>query len=131
VAISQKDAVVNFTLDALKTTSFQSGKDVALMFLTHSSLEHIKDQMYQGIMAGQIQYGKTLVSSEVRAYARSVTMNHLKKAKELNGGSVASTSQAVSKTPKAPKVTISFDSLPSDLRHNLNVALGENWEKQA
>ena len=30
MAMSQKEAVVSFTLDALKATSFQNGKDVAL-----------------------------------------------------------------------------------------------------
>jgi hypothetical protein len=131
MSMSQKEAVVSFTLDALKATSFQSGKDVALTFLTSANLEHIKDQVYAGIMAGQIQYGKPLVSSEVRAYSRSVTMNHLKKAKELNGGiasASASTSQAVSRAPRIKKASITFNNIPKDLKENLDVLLGSGWE---
>lgn len=127
--MSQKDAVVNFTLEELKSTSFQSGKDDALTLLTNLNLENIKNKVYHGIMNGHIQYGKSIVSAEVRAYSRSVTMNHLKKAKELNGGKSASTTNvAVSRVPKAKKSAINFSSIPADLRQNLNILLGENWE---
>lgn len=127
MAISQKEAVVNFTLKILECTTFKSGVDNALTYLTNLDLEKIKDQVYNGIMAGQIQYGKALSSAEVRSYSRSVTMNHLKKAKELNGGVTKTTTQAVSKGPKPAKSIINLSSIPTDLKENLDIALGQDW----
>ena len=82
---SQKEAVVDLVISTLP--NFLKNQDNAISMLSAVQLESIKNQMYDGIINGQIEYGKDItLISEVRAYSRSVVMNHLKKAKELNGG---------------------------------------------
>jgi hypothetical protein len=85
--IGQKEAVVKQVLVELPT--FQMHVDNAVSVLSTPQLENIKSAIYNGIVSGHIKYGKNINNtSEVRTYARSMVMNHLKKAKELNGGHV-------------------------------------------
>jgi hypothetical protein len=83
--VGQKEAVVAEVIAELPT--FRKFGDNAILLLTASQLEIIKYRIYGGIAAGTIDYSKDRTNlSEVRSYARSMVMNHLKKAKELNGG---------------------------------------------
>lgn len=85
MAKGQKEAVVELVC-AVLGSSFVPGKANALSLLTSSQLSAIKDKVYNDIVSGDITYGKPLNVKEVKAYASSMVMNHLKKAKELNGG---------------------------------------------
>jgi hypothetical protein len=123
-AIGQKEAVINEVL--VQLPNFQKYVDNAILLLSTSQLESIKSAIQTGIMLGNIEYSKDKTNSaEVRSYARSMVMNHLKKAKELNGGhsytsSGASTSSPVPRTVRtkvkvAPK-GVNPDLLPEELR---------------
>jgi hypothetical protein len=81
----QKDAVVAEVKNQLP--NFVPYKDNAILLLSGTQLDIIKTNIYSGIVNGLIEYSKSVANvTEVRAYARSMVMNHLKKAKELNGG---------------------------------------------
>jgi pyruvate-formate lyase len=83
---SQKDAVVELVKIKLGAT-FTPYQDNALAALTPSQLNEIKEEVGQKILNSLVSYGKDNTKiGEVMAYARSMTMNHLKKARELNGG---------------------------------------------
>lgn len=114
---TQKAAVIEAVKTALP--NFQVGLDVALQVLTKFQLEDIKNEIYSGIVSGNIEYGKDNTNlAEVRSYARSMVMNHLKKAKELNGnGSIAATKKAPSDASTASKKrSVNMDLLPEDLK---------------
>ena len=81
----QKDAVVSEVL--LTLPMFKKNVDNAILLLSSQQLENIKANIMNGIINGLIEYSKDINNhGEVRTYARSMVMNHLKKAKELNGG---------------------------------------------
>lgn len=119
--LGQKDAVIAEVL--IRIPGFQKHQDNALLKLTNSQLDDIKSVIYHGIINGHIEYSKDITDlSEVRSYARSMVMNHLKKAKELNGGHkfVSASSEGSTKTVRekiqsGPK-GVNLDLLPEDLR---------------
>ncbi len=83
--LGQKAAVIAEVMAHLPT--FNQGTDNAILMLSSAQLESIKANILLGIMSHNIEYSKPLTNTaEVRTYARSMVMNHLKKAKELNGG---------------------------------------------
>lgn len=83
--LGQKEAVIAEVLNHLP--SFVKNQDNAILLLSSMQLEAIKSSIGSGISAGLIEYSKDITNAaEVRTYARSMVMNHLKKAKELNGG---------------------------------------------
>ena len=83
--LGQKEAVIQEVLAQVPT--FQKGVDNAILVLSNAQLESIKANIQVGITIGSIEYSKDVTNqAEVRTYARSMVMNHLKKAKELNGG---------------------------------------------
>jgi len=85
--MTQKDAVVAEVKNQLP--NFVPYKDNAILLLSGTQLEIIKTNIYSGIVNSTIDYSKDRSNTaEVRAYARSMVMNHIKKAKELNGGHV-------------------------------------------
>lgn len=91
MAKGQKEAVVEQVL--LQLPGFIKYQDNAILKLSQGQLESIKANIYSNIINGNIEYGKDLANlAEVRTYARSMVMNHLKKAKELNGGHTYTTS---------------------------------------
>jgi hypothetical protein len=112
----QKDAVVELVHKALP--SFVPHKDIALVMLSRDQLESIKHSVGLGIMGHAIEYSKPRVHAEVMAYARSMVMNHLKKAKELNGGQVYGQTPAMVQSTRAGKKlsTINMGLLPEELR---------------
>jgi hypothetical protein len=98
---SQKDAVVEQVKAHLP--NFKPFVDKAIVVLTSSQLESIKAIIYRDLADGTIEYSKDKTNlAEVRAYARSLVMNHIKKAKELNGNLVPTVSSDPStRTPRA------------------------------
>lgn len=123
----QKETIINEVLNQLP--NFSLFKDNAILLLTHQQLENIKANLMNSIINGTTDYSKDINNhSEVRSYSRSCVMNHLKKAKELNGGyaivttntssrinnnSILSTSRV--KLKIAPK-GVDVDVLPDELK---------------
>jgi hypothetical protein len=88
---SQKQSVVDEVMLALP--NFVKYSDNAILLLSSQQLENIKANVFSGIINGTIEYSKDINNhAEVRSYARSMVMNHLKKAKELNGGNTYTSS---------------------------------------
>lgn len=117
MALGQKEAVVALVKEALP--GFVPFKDIALVHLTHAQLESIKAEIISGIRAGLIEYSKDPNNSaEVVPYGRSMVMNHLKKAKELNGKQVYNPNPVVVESKKNDKRLkgITLDLLPEDLQ---------------
>ncbi len=86
----QKETVIEEVL--LQLPNFVKYQDNAILLLSNQQLEDIKANILNGIVNGTIEYSKDPNNhAEVRTYARSMVMNHLKKAKELNGGHVYKT----------------------------------------
>jgi|ERR1051325_62568 hypothetical protein len=97
----QKKAVVDAVQVLLP--NFNLYKDIALVMLTKDQLEDIKRNIGLRIISGDVEYSKDRTNNaEVMAYARSMVMNHLKKAKELNGNAVYGGGTA-KPSPTAPK----------------------------
>ena len=81
----QKEAIINAIKKILP--NFTVGVDNALILLSNIQLEQIKKEIKEGILNKTIAYSKDTTNlGEVTNYSRSCVMNHLKKAKELNGG---------------------------------------------
>lgn len=113
----QKQAVVDEVLKCLP--GFRLNHDIALVMLSSGELEAIKQAVGIGIFNGTIEYGKsTAVKTEVMAYARSMVMNHMKKAKELNGNQVyGKTKVDIEVQKKNEKLaTVDMENLPDDLK---------------
>lgn len=112
----QKEAVVELVKQALPT--FRPYMDMALVMLSKHQLERIKEDVGLAIMSGTIDYGKPLIRHEVMAYARSMVMNHLKKARELNGNQVYGSTPAMVQSKLASKKlsTINMDLLSDELK---------------
>jgi hypothetical protein len=99
--MTQKEAVVEQVL--LEMPTFKRHVDNAILVLSNQQLENIKANIFNGIINGVIEYGKNPNNhAEARSYARSMVMNHLKKAKELNGGHTYSSNTA-GPSPSSPK----------------------------
>ena len=114
--IGQKEAVVKLVKHFLPT--FVSFKDVALVMLTKNELENVKAYIAVDIINGDIEYSKDRTKeNEVITYARSMVMNHLKKAKELNGNVVyGKTSAQIKEVIEAKAMSnIDLSLLPQDL----------------
>lgn len=122
--LSQKQAVVDAVL--MQLPNFQKYSDNALVSLLPEQLEQIKTSICVGIQNGDIEYSKDITNySEVRSYARSMVMNHMKKARELNGGysytgNTASGGDESSKMVRVQEKTgpkgVDLDILPEDLK---------------
>lgn len=111
----QKEAVIEYVKQALP--GFVEHKDNALQMLSAPQLEGLKKLLAHDIATGQVKYGKDVNSSaEVTTYARSMVMNHLKKAPELNGGVSKSASPAKEKPAKEDKSGINKNILPDELK---------------
>lgn len=127
-AMKQKDAVIEAVILALP--NFNKYQDNALSLLSAADLEAIKGSITNQILNGTVEYSKDNTNvAEVRSYARSMVMNHLKKAKELNGGQayVGNTSNSGiadvnnTNTPRIKSVKlapkgVNPDILPEELR---------------
>jgi hypothetical protein len=110
----QKDFVVEQVKNEI--SFFVVGVTHALSNLTDLQLERIKHRTAEAIGMGLVDYGKDRTNyNEVRAYARSMVMNHLKKAKELNGGT-NTTPKSVTKTNQVGSSVVSVST-----RHNKKI----------
>ena len=117
----QKQAVVDEVLRYLP--AFQLNKDIALIMLSNDQLEMIKANIGLGMLNGSIEYGKSTANkAEVMAYARSMVMNHMKKAKELNGNQVYGKTKTMVEQKKISNrlATVDMESLPDDLKSFVN-----------
>lgn len=120
--LGQKEAVIAEVMVHLP--NFQQRVDNAILLLSSAQLEAIKASIGSGILNGLIEYSKDLTNaSEVRTYARSMVMNHLKKAKELNGGHsyVSNSSSSSVSAPKTVRVKdvpkgVNLDLIPEELK---------------
>lgn len=128
--IGQKQAVIQAVQLALP--GFVLGKDNAILLLSNADLETIKNSITNQILNGAVEYSKLLSNAaEVRTYARSMVMNHLKKAKELNGGhtyvSATSDGNKPAKTVRVKEVTgpkgVNLDLLPEELKEYVKTNL--------
>lgn len=120
--LGQKQAVLNEVLVAIPGFAFNINN--AIHMLSATQLETIKENIVDGILDGSIEYGKDRTNnSEVKAYGRSMVMNHMKKARELNGGcnAVRTTSANILKANVAVKMNknkgIDMSVLPEDLKN--------------
>jgi glutamate dehydrogenase/leucine dehydrogenase len=83
--ISQKQAVVNEVMNILGS-SFNPSTP-AKQQLTPDNIKTIKSNIVKGIVNGSVTYNKDSSNvKEVTAYVPGLVSNHLRKAKELNGG---------------------------------------------
>ena len=117
----QKQAVVELVKNYLPT--FVPFQDVALVMLTKNQLEDLKTEIAVNIGHGLIEYSKNKTNTnEVTSYARSCVMNHLKKAKELNGnqtyGKTTTKVTAIAKSKALDGINVSL--LPQDLLEFVN-----------
>ncbi len=109
----QKDAVVEEVKNILGS-KFTPYQDNALSLLSADELEFLKNRVTNLISVGAVAYSKDAsLFHEVQTYARSMVMNHLKKAKELTGGVQ---SPNVPKKAKEPVNQINEDILPDSLK---------------
>ena len=111
----QKQAVMEAVRVLLP--NFNLYKDIALVMLTKDQLERLKFDVGMGIRTGNIEYSKDKNNGiEVFAYARSMVMNHLKKAKELNGNQIYGVGSAVVQSKQLTTTSINTAILPDDLK---------------
>jgi hypothetical protein len=113
--LGQKEAVIKAVLG--KLPGFTKCRDVALVMLSNKQLEDIKQDIGNDIMTANVEYSKPLIRSEVMAYARSMVMNHLKKARELNGNQVygKTTSEVQNLSKNKALSSINMSVIPNDL----------------
>jgi hypothetical protein len=119
--VGQKDAVVAAVKNELPVFVF--GRHVAICVLSAVQLERIKADIANGILNGTIDYSKDRTNrAEVIPYARSMVMNHLKKAKELNGGQAYVGTTPTTRVTKESKVLAGIDQslLTEELREFVN-----------
>lgn len=85
-AMSQKESVI-FQVKAVLGNSFDQ-LTPARNLLTDDQLSVIKENIFNGIIAGTIDFGKEVTDhKELQRYVSGMVSNYLRKAKELNGGS--------------------------------------------
>ena len=111
----QKQAVI----DEVKAfiPSFRPFLDNALTLLTKTQVDTIKNAIYQGIINGSIDYSKDRTNQhEVLTYARGMVMNHLKKTRELTGGTFGPVATKKRSKSKLAIDNIQVDSLPEELK---------------
>jgi hypothetical protein len=102
---TQKQAVIDSVV-AVTNGRFKVFSDNAATFLSTDELEKIKQDICDGILTSTIQYSKDIANTtEVKAYARSMVMNHIKKAKELNSGNVYAPNKSTTTSPVSTVVT--------------------------
>ena len=83
--ISQKDSVVN-EVKAILGSNFDPNTP-AREQLTDDNLKTIKSNVVAGIISGTVEFKKsTSDEKEIARYVSGMVSNHLRKAKELNGG---------------------------------------------
>lgn len=117
-SISQKQAVVDGVKSVLGSNFDPSTP--AKQQLTSSNISSIRDTIVAGITSGSVVYkGDTNNLSKVKTYVSGLISNHLRKAKELNGGSGYAPKQKRQKTNgKKDSVISELKTLLSTLEPN-------------
>jgi len=84
--MKQKDAVVNAITEVLGDKFVQKTTVVADV-ITKEEKQQVRDHVFNAIMAGDVTYKKDTSNTDaVRRYVNGMVDNHIRKAKELNGG---------------------------------------------
>jgi hypothetical protein len=103
--ISQKQAVVN-AISKVLGSSFISGSTAVKSILTSDQLKQVRTLVFDGIKNGDVQINKSYDDSGLQRYVNGMVDNHLRKAKELNGGtSYRPSSTRASKNVKDPQLS--------------------------
>lgn len=85
MSTTQKQSVVN-SIKSILGSSFDPNQP-ARDQLTPDQLKQVKEEVLNGIKAGEIDFKKDLPDDkELSRYVSGMVSNHLRKAKELNGG---------------------------------------------
>lgn len=109
-AISQKQAVVNAVAQVLGS-AFVSGQTNVSQTLSADQKTQVRSLVASGISSGAVTYGKDRFDVKaVAKYTAGLVENHLRKAKELNGG----TAYAPTK-PRGPRGTKAVSEKDSQL----------------
>lgn len=91
MSTSQKDAVVAAVAKILGK-SFVPGATNVKDSLTEDQLTELRESIFKGIKSGDITFNKEMTDDKaLRRYVNGMIDNHLRKAKELNGGQKYST----------------------------------------
>jgi hypothetical protein len=102
MSISQKQAVVN-AVQTVLGAKYTNGTAVKTI-ITKDELNEVRQLVFEGIKANTISLNKTYTDDTLlRRYVNGMVDNHLRKAKELNGGSSYSPSAKRGSSKKAPK----------------------------
>lgn len=98
ILTSQKDAVVQAVKNQLGGR-YDASKDCSLV-LTQVDRQSVVLKIVEGISGGTIVYSKDAANrQEIQKYASGLVSNHLRKAKELNGGVGYSINTSTKKAP--------------------------------
>ncbi len=83
--IGQKEAVVKAVREVLRS-QFSSGVNV-IAIITRDQKNQIRTKIFNAIVEGYVTYSKDISDNkELRKYVNGMVDNHIRKAKELNGG---------------------------------------------
>jgi len=103
MSISQKDAVVN-EVKSILGSSFDPSTP-ARDQLNDDHLQIIKSNVVSGIINGSVEFKKeTSDEKEIARYVSGMVSNHLRKAKELNGGTQY-TAQSSGRGSRDPQIS--------------------------
>lgn len=101
---SQKQAVIDAVMDVMGST-FVSGQTNVKSLITQDQLTLVRQKVYDGIVAGKVAYNKDLSDTKtISRYVAGMVDNHLRKAKELNGGNQYKPSPTGTKSSKDDKL---------------------------
>ena len=83
--MNQKEAVVKFIKEILGS-NFDATRSASEQ-LTKEQRTQVNTKVYNGIVNGEIAYNKDITdTTTVKRYVSGMVSNHIRKAKELNGG---------------------------------------------
>jgi hypothetical protein len=103
MSISQKQSVVNAVTTTLGTRYVSTSAVKSI--LTKEELAAVRSLVLADIQAGNVAIGKNYDINQLRRYVNGMVDNHLRKAKELNGGTTYhTTGTRKAKTPKDPQL---------------------------
>ena len=103
MSISQKDSVVN-EVKTILGSSFDPNSP-ARDQLSDEQLKTVKSNIVSGIVSGSIDFKKEVTDEkEISRYVSGMVSNHLRKAKELNGGSTYSP-QSTGRGSRDPQIS--------------------------
>lgn len=101
---SQKQAVIDAVKDSMGS-AFVSGQTNVKALITAEQLTEVRQKVYEGIVSGKVAYNKELTDTKtISRYVAGMIDNHLRKAKELNGGNQYKPSPTGTKSVKDDKL---------------------------